>query len=322
MSIVTGSENIDLDEVAAELRDHAETNRTEIFGNIMKDSNVEQFLSKVPNARGIYKMTKKQIDKVLQPFQTTFTPQGEVKFTPSTIIMRRAKADLTFTVEELYDSYLSALYNKEGADIKDLTIVKVIMELIGEKAMEERGIIAMNGVYQAPVPGTAGDPLDTCDGLLTILDELETAANGINIIAAGDISTNPFDTTLAFIRAMKKAELRACGNVIFTSTEIVDSVADDWQANNSFKDVKWVDNGYGIVIPNTGGVVLQGLENAEDSTRLWATPKNNRMKLFDQFENIGKPKFQVFDRQLKILMDMALAYGFGFEELIYTNETL
>lgn len=313
----------DVSEVIAEFGPYKETRAKEIFTEIMKDSNIERFMTHVPNVDGgTYRMLMSVLDEIMQPFQETWTPKGTMTFLPNEILMRRAKIDNEYSVDHLFQSWMSFLVT-EGIDRKDMPISKYLIQEIGVKLSEENGLLSVNGEYVPYTPGVAGGFLSTCDGILTQLNTFETNDDGVNLIPIGNLDTDPYQKVHAFVRAMTKAELRACGKIIFASTSMVDTVADDWQDANPYKDVKWLGDksvDHIIELPNTGGVKLIGIEGMDDSKRIWATPKKNMLKLYDKVKGLRKFDIQKEKRMILILGDFSIAYGFGFKELIFTND--
>jgi hypothetical protein len=312
---------IDINGIITEFGEYTRTHNREIFREILAPSNVEKYMTTKRGVRGIYEMQRAELDEITQAFQNDWTPKGQLAFDPSTIIMRRMKVDLPFIVDDIFSSYLAWLYDKEEGERANQFISKFMIEEVQRKGIEDRGRIAVLGEYVAPVIGQPNPALNAADGVLKILQDYETNATA-NIVAAGNITTNPFDTVLAFIRSFKKHILRACDNRIFTSMEIIDMVVDDWQANNAYKDPVWVGgDDYGIVVPNTGGVKLIGLEHFENSTRLFTTPKWNFLRLIDDIDDIGKIELQTEKRVLNLLMDYSAAWGFGFGKWVWMAET-
>lgn len=312
-----------INDVITEFGPFKETRAKEIFKAIMKDTNIEKFMTHVPNVDGgVYRMLYSLLTEITQPFQDDWTPKGTLSFIPNEIYMRRAKVDNEFTVDHLVNGWMSFL-TTEGTDRKQWPITKWIINMIGELVQEEHGLVAVNGVYNPVTPGTAGGFLSISDGLLKFLNDFETADDGVNLIPIGNLDTDPYLKVHTFIRSMTKAEIRACNGQIFASTSMVDAVADDYIASNPNREIKWLgDTAFDHIIelPNTGKVKLVGVDGMDNSKRIWATPKANMLKIYNKVKGLNNFDIQKDKRKLLVLGDYSIGYGFGFKQLVWTND--
>jgi len=309
---------INIQEVAAEFGQYIETNMKDVFTQILYKTNIERFMRTIPNVRGIFKMTTSHFEEITQPFQKNWTPKGGVAFKPEEIQMRRMKIDFPWNVDDLFDSWLAWMYDQEGKDRKDLTISRFILSEVLRKAQEERSLIAVNGVYAEPTIGTAGDALDSADGILKILNDFEANTKS-NLIETVSFDTNPFDAMLGFIRGMKPESIRRCQNRVFADVSLIYDIVDDYEANNQNKSIELSDNDgiISIKIPKTP-VTVVGIEEM-NSKRVFATPQNNFLRLIDQVQDIGKFDVESEKRNLNLLVDYSAAWGFGSGNFVWSN---
>lgn len=292
---------------------------TKLFGEILKAKNIEMYATPIAGIQGEYQMGRAITSELTQPFQKTFTAKGTVEFKPNSIIMRRAKIDMVIEPDDIYGGWLAFLA-EEGKTRTEWPITKFILEKVIAKAKEERGVIAINGSYVAPTVGIAGGYLTTADGYLTCITAADTAGTS-NEIVTGSLATNPYNKVLSFMRAMVAEEFDACGRKVFASKAICDQVYDDYAANNPNRELKEIGGGvYGYIIPGTQGGQLIGLDGMGTSERLFTTPKWNMLRLFDQVEEVGNVEVQLDKREVILLIDYAVAFGFGFNEFIYHND--
>jgi hypothetical protein len=301
------------------------TRRKEIYTEIMKDNNLEKYMSHIPNVSGSYEMAMAMVDEITQPFQQAWTPKGGVTFIPNKIDVARVKFDVEFYVDQIVQGWLGFLA-QEGKSRTEWPITKYMVKLLTDKAKEERGVIAVQGAKSAPTPGTAGAMLTAFDGIQTILDAAEAEDNGINLVDIGDLSVadEKYPKVKLFMRSFTQAELRAFGKVIFCSTELVSAIADELEDKDKYHintEKLWLTgDDYGIVLPNSGGVKLIGIENMTDHERLFATPKSNFLKIYDQISEFGQFEVEKAKRQLHVMSDYMVAFGFGFNQLVWTNK--
>lgn len=320
------NDTIQINQILDAFGQKAKTNKREIFDDLLMPSNIERYMKTERGVKGIFEMQRTEMSEVTQPFQTAFTPKGELVFEPSEIVMRRAKIDNKFEIDKFYHSYMSWLV-EEGKDRKDQTITAYFISETLRKAKEDRGRIAVKGKYVAPQEGVASPSLDTADGTLYNLKKIQdNPEHGLNAIEAGDFEAAPFDYALNLFRAFgdNLHLLAEANNTWFTSKTNVHKVADAYQADNSYKNVQWLNasdpvNGeYGIIVPNTGNGRLIGIDHM-DGDRFFAVPRWNFLRCVDQIDELGRLELQKFERILKLLADYSLAYGFGFNKWVFSN---
>jgi len=310
---------INIDDIAAEFGDFVATKRKEIFMDFLALTNIDRYCTPIMGVQGIYEMAKAEISEISQPFQKAWTPKGTTAFKPSQIQMRRAKIDYELEPNEIYQGWLTFLAT-EGVAIEEWPISRWIVEKLTAKAIEERAKTAVDGVYAAPTPGTAGTRVSMFDGFLHILSDIETAASG-NEIATGVMTTTPYDKIRTFMRSIAPEAFDACGRTVFMSKSLVDEIFDDYEDNNPNKTLKEIGGeDYGYIIPGTQGGKIIGLDGMGTSARVFTTPKWNMLKLSDQINEFGNIEVQKDKRQLNLLADYAVAYGFGFPDFVYHND--
>ncbi len=103
--------------------------------------------------------------EVLQAFQTAFTPKGGVTFTPKAIPLFNVKVDEAFYPDALKNQWL-AFMTSNNLDRTTWPFVRWFIEVyvMGQiKADLTKNLYA--AAYVAPTPGTAGNAVDSFDGL-------------------------------------------------------------------------------------------------------------------------------------------------------------
>lgn len=291
----------------------------EIFSDILANANVEEYMTPKAGIKGEYQLSRSVISELTQPFQKAFTPKGEITFKPNSIMMRRAKVDMTFDPDDIFNSWLAFL-QAEKKSRTEWPITKYIIQEVIKKAKEERGKIAMSGVYAPPVAGTAGSYLAVADGVLKLITDAAASGNS-NQIVTGSLTTNPYTKVRGFMRSLSPEVFDACGRKVFVSKAICDAVFDDYEDNNPNKELKEVGGkDYGYKIPGTQGGKIIGLDGMGSSHRMYCTPKWNQLKLYDQVTEIGNFEVEKEKRSINLLMDYSVAWGFGFDEFLWHND--
>ena len=145
-------------------------NNLEIIKQLFGGFTSSQYFKSVP-AVTEFRSIQAQINSVVQQFTNKWTPKGQTKFTPLTIVNRRHKINVPIVPSEVLDSYLFKLYDEQVSP-KDMPITKYIwQELIYPQILEdiEYRMIFKGKYVENTDPNKPTDPEDSMDGLETIL---------------------------------------------------------------------------------------------------------------------------------------------------------
>lgn len=129
------------------------------------------------------------VSDAIQPFQSAFTPKGDVVMGEVTSSLQPMKVDIQFTgdqLADLFDKYHTEWVLTGRSLVDDMTWARFIYEEVYmPKIIEELELtISWKGVYAAPLAGTAGATIASCDGLKTVIDAAITATK-VTPIAVG-----------------------------------------------------------------------------------------------------------------------------------------
>ena len=140
--------------------------------------------------------TKKDIveavhDRVVQPYQSAFTPISSLEFKPHTIPLYKVKIDLELLPDELIETWVAFLEG-EGIDRKSWPFVKwyIANEVLPQSLEDWEMNEVFAGVKAAIIPGTAGAAGTSTNGIKKIINDHITAGD-ITTIATGALSSDP-----------------------------------------------------------------------------------------------------------------------------------
>lgn len=306
-------------EIVAEFGATTQKKNKDIYNQIVEDTNIEKFMTGVPNVDGDYQMAMAEMEDVLQGWQPAWTPKGELVFKANTLKTNRVKLDKDFNADEIEGGWLGYLVN-EKKNRKDWPITKYLIQKVLDKVKENKDSIAVNGKYVAITANTPGTTLGVADGSLECIKKAVIATTS-NVIVTGTLATNPYTKVRGFIRSMTAAQLKACNKTIFMSSDMVDAVYDDFFDTYDKKELKGIaGDDYGYFIPGTDKVKIVAIYGMGASERIWATPKWNWLKLYNLKEGLRNLELQASKRQLHLLGDFRMGYGFAFNEVLWHND--
>lgn len=124
--------------------------------------------------------------EVMQPYQSEFTPKGELKFTPEILKTRYAKADISLDPNVFRATHLADFL--ETATSEEHELVRLAYNEYLKRAASDTTRAVIAGTYKAPSSGTAGKAIDSCDGFLTFIAKAITATK-ITPTTTGDITS-------------------------------------------------------------------------------------------------------------------------------------
>ena len=123
----------------------------------------------------VYQPAQASISSLVQPFQKTWTPKGDVKFTPNKITLFKMKVDMELHPDDIEDNWLGFLAG-ENQNRKDWPLIRYIMEehLIGKIGEDLELNEYYHGVRTEPASGTAGATGTSMNGLKHLLEKSDS----------------------------------------------------------------------------------------------------------------------------------------------------
>ena len=164
----------------------------------------------------VYRLAKSTISSLVQSFQKSFTPKGDVTFTPYPIELFKMKVDMEIYPDDIEDNWLGFLASN-SLTRKDWPLIRYILEshAFGKIAEDMELNEYYKGVYAAPTPGVAGANGTAMDGLKKTL---QSAGISRLTMAALDAATIYDQIEAAFEQISE----------VYQTTEMVVCVAPKW----------------------------------------------------------------------------------------------
>lgn len=277
-----------------------------------------------------YRMAKTELGRILQPFQSGWTPTGDLTVTPVVLSQFPMKVDLEMTPDQIEASWLGFLADG-NLDRAQWPVVRWFIEAhILPQIQEDYELNEVYfGKFVAPVQGVAGAAGTAMDGIRTILNR-GISAGRITPITLGAI---PADAAAfcEYVEAFARSfSLRYKGRpqVVCMNTTLAERYARGRQAkygrDSNFTAPKPIVAGNGdlivqIPVEFTLHTVV-GLPSMGASSKIWSTPAENRKKLSKKSVNEKMVRVESAKREVAIFTDFYKGVGFPLEQAVFTND--
>lgn len=271
-----------------------------------------KFATEIKTDDTVYRLAKSSISSLVQAFQKSFTPKGDVTFTPNPIELFKMKVDMEIYPDDIEDNWLGFLASN-SLTRKDWPLVRYILEshAFGKIAEDMELNEYYKGVYAAPTAGTAGVNGTAMDGLKKTLE-----SDGIQRLTMTALSTSTiYDQIEAAFEQIDE---------VYQTTEMVVCMAPKW-ARAFLKDKRTL--GYYTIdgankIDNRldfAPAGVYGLPSMIGTDDIWITPKSNFLHITKKGENAAKVNIEEAKRCVNVMTDWYEGLGFGIKELVWTN---
>lgn len=180
------------------------TNKKNLTRQIFQDMVTPSHCTPMITDDTVLRLSKGDIEEVLQPYQDAFTKKGSMDFAPKEIALRQMKIDWEDNPSRLKASWLGFLAAND-TDRKTWPFIKWLLEeRLVQRSRQDRELLAyFKGVYAAPTPGTAGSAGTVMDGFKKLIDLGLADASMNEVTLAGGLTTaNIFDQVEAFSDAL------------------------------------------------------------------------------------------------------------------------
>lgn len=308
---------ITVSEIVSSFGTYIGTNSQQILKLLTQPTESEKFMTTVASKDLEWRAAKAVIDDIVQGFQKAWTAKGTAAFTPRTITQRRHKIDLAFYPDEVVDSWLGFL-TTEDVDRKTWPITRYIVEqLIIPKVLENRELkLIGKGDYAAVVADTPQATGLSMDGFCTQLEDAKLAGtSNINFITLETLTAvNIFEQIETFAAEVDELYQNLSMNV-FVSRGLYMSYM------KRRRDLHGVDSNYGGFANLLEGTNMQlvPLPSMAGKDIIFATPKDNFIRLINRNDGASNIAVENVDRQIKVYADWYEAVGFGIEEAVFAS---
>lgn len=260
-----------------------------------------------------------QFARVLQRFQTTFTPIGGVTFKPNKINLYRLKIDASEYPDILVESWLTFLTDNK-LDRKQWPFAKwYAAELLLQANEDFEKFEVFGGVPGTITAGTATAAGTNLLGIRKQLNDAHAAGKTLTL-SMGAVPTDP----LLFVKYIEDmSKLAASAN------EALYQNIDQWVMSKTLmrrfmegmrlKYTMYYNQADIVTIIDTN-IKITGVNSHAGSTKIWATPAFNRECGIKGPENENVMQIENVDRQVKFYTDYFKGVGFWLPECIYQND--
>jgi len=277
-----------------------------------------------------YRMAKTQLGRILQAFQPGWTPVGDFEATPVVLSQFPMKVDLEFQPDAIEATWLGFLADG-NLDRAQWPLVRWLVEAhILPQIQEDYELTEVYlGKFVAPTKGTPAAPGTAMNGIRTIINQ-GIADSLITPITLGAIPSDP-QTFCDYVEAFARGfNIRYKGRSmpICMNTTLAERYARGRQAkygrDSNFNTLKPIIAGNGdemvrIPVEFTNHYVV-GLASMGNSSKLWATPDDNRKKLTKKSANEKMVRIESAKREVAIFTDYYKGVGFPLLEAVFTND--
>lgn len=309
---------IDLSDVVSQLGNYVRKYEKQIWRLATQDITLENYMTKVSGVTDEYTSTVGTISELLQPYQKAFTPKGEAKFIPRTNKVRQIKIDYIIDdIDDIYRTYLAYLAS-EGLKRTEWPMVKYIVnELMVPQIRDEIAEMSVNGEYAAPTPGTAGDSLESTDGVNTIIANEITATNLTPIVTGSITQANIIDKIeQEFVDALP-TRYKKLPEPIIMAEELK---AMYWRAyRGEFGGNSNYTGKERVFVDGTKKEII-GIPEMNGSQRMIHTPKKNFLCMYDKLLTPNKFEVQPNKREVIVMSDFKRGYGFRTLDMLFVND--
>ena len=256
--------------------------------------------------------------EVLQAFQQTFTPKGNVTFTPNEIRLHRVKADIIFTPDDLVDTWVDFLSSTKLSR-EDWPFVRWIADRYVPQQIAADIVNNMYGAVRvAPTPGTAGATSASFNGYKKIINDVITAGKVVPIV------TGALNADAATMCTQFESFVKAIPELY---QHVPKSLRVRRAIEQRFKEGKRAKYG---AMNNTSDVntqimdfeenIVRGTAAMAGANKIICSPKVNSIIAFKGYENINNLEIQAEDRQVKVFTDFHVGLGYNDWRLVWTND--
>lgn len=310
---------LQLDDLIAEfgaLYKKGNANVAQLIRMLMEKTELENFFVFTPTDSTVLEKATMEMSRVLQAYQSEFTPLGTLTLKPRKIPLYPLKIDASILPRDLQNTWAGFLHEK-GVDPTKSPIIKYWLEFLMDKAKEDYETTEVfHGIYAEPTEGVASAAGTQMQGLRAQINT-SIDAGTIVPVAMGGVPTDPAQF-VEYIEDMYRPlpELllnrldysfmsRAQERLFREGMDIV------YNGNYAKEDVN--------LIKNTN-IRVQGLLCQAGSDKVWSTPKANRAHCTKNGKQENVFDVQKDKRKVNALTDFWKGVGFWVDEWVVTND--
>ncbi|CCH01657.1 hypothetical protein FAES_3650 [Fibrella aestuarina BUZ 2] len=296
-------------------------NATRLLQMARRKLESEELFTIIVTDETVYQAAESTYGRLVQAYQSKFTPIDPLGFKPRGVAMHHLKVDTKVTPHDLESTWLGFLASDDVNPetwplIRWLLEQKVIPQIDEDLELLEIG----KGVRVEPTSGVVSDAGKSMNGYLTI-QNTETTAGNMPVLTMGAIpTTSDADVVLYFqdFADMIRKDYWKKAMTIVCSEE------------NERRFARGLDDVYGLR-PNTDvsvntlrvpktNLLVKGYASMGTSNRLWCSPKENCISLRKKTQNQQIFDMQVAGREVNMLTDFYRGVGYLLPYLCFRSD--
>ncbi len=316
------ADTIDTQELRTEFGKYISDQKYEIIQLVFGSLTSTSYMTTKMSEKTEWRATQGLIDSVIQQFTPYWTPRGQTKFTPLTIVNRKHKINLPIKPAEIMEDVLGYLYD-ESLQPKDMPIVKYIIEkMLKPQVEEDRETLLATGVYEDFNPeGGLKDGIDgqafgkSMDGYCTILKlEKEAGNNKITWLLDGvEITPENILEKIQIAVDNISSKFKKKSMCVHIDPDLYTMYKRAYQdkykyTKNDDKDKDRIDFTKQILAPLDGMI---------GTKMFFITPKQNFIHLLSKNKGLNKIWMQGENYDVKVFGEWWEATGFAIAEAVF-----
>jgi len=290
---------------------------TDLRTKYVQKSESQAFFPTFPTDSTILDGGRAEFSNVIQRFQTAWTPKGGVTITPEKVQLYEIKIDFQELPDKIEASWLGFLADKE-LDRTKWPIVKWLCEGLLEKSDEDMELYEIYGGVPAVItPGTATPAGGSMMGIKKLINTAITAGKCVPI-SMGAVPTGEVafvDYVEDFVDQIPEI-LRSQIDYIFMSKTLQQRFQRGMRTKYNVNYAQVTD----LLLVQDTKIQVAGLASHTGSNKIWATPRNNRIRPIKKPKNPKIFKIENVDRLVKCYTDWWEAVGFWCYAYLFTND--
>ncbi len=315
-------ETINTDELRKEFGEYVSNVRYDIYHQLFGSLTCTKYMTTKMSEYTEYRASQDVITSVIQSFTPYWTPKGQVKFTPLTIVNRKHKINMGIKPAEIMRDVIAYLYD-EGLQPKDMPIVKYIINvLLKPMVEEEREELLATGVYEEFKPnGGLKDYIEgqesgkSMDGYCTILKkEKEKADTKVNFLLDG-VTLTPENIIDELEKAVDSIlpKFKKKSMYMHIDPDLVTMYNRAYQ--NKFKNAMNADSGRQRI--DFSKITFAPIDGMIGTRMFFITPKNNFIHLLSKNKGANKVWIQSENYDVKVFAEWWESVGFLISEALF-----
>ena len=271
----------------------------------------------IPTNATLIRWSDVQVTEILQRYQDTYTPKGEVVFKPVKVELHQVKVDQQFNPNKLVNTWLGFLTNN-NTDRKTWPFIRWFIEeyLLQQLWEDMESKVIYTGDEAAIVPGTAGTSVGTMDGIKKIINDNIGDMTQIN---TGALAADPKDFVTQveeFVKEVPKKFWREKMTLnLNPDREVMFIEGMQLKYNMNYAQVSDT-----MSVRNFNNIKVKGRQSMDGSDKIWMTPIANAVFPVKGFANANGFELESVDRSVKIWTDFWIGVGFLLKDIVFTND--